>query len=354
MLREKSADALVFDAEITPTQQRNWAQLCPETAVIDRQEVILDIFADRASTRDAVLKVELARLRYQLPRLAGAWTHLSRQRGGAVKARGEGEAQIELDRRQVKTKIAQLEDELETVRKQRATQRKSRERQEIPHGAIVGYTNAGKSSLLKLLSGREVMVEDKLFATLDPMTRQVALPDNQTVLLTDTVGFVRKLPHDLVEAFKSTLEEAVLADFLILVLDVSSPDIDEHWDTTLSVLRELGADTGKVIVVFNKIDRPHDELARLRARSLFPNGIFMSATTGEGVEPLLAALTEAANRHSRVVRLRLPPSRHDLIALAHARTRILEAAYDEEGNMLLTVAANGFYRNKFKEYQIAQ
>ncbi len=354
MVREKSADALVFDAEISPTQQRNWARLCPDAAVLDRQEVILDIFADRASTREAALQVELARLKYQLPRLAGAWTHLSRQRGGAVMARGEGESQIELDRRQVKTKIAQLEDELETVRKQRATQRKSRERQEMPHGAIVGYTNAGKSSLLKLLSGREVAVEDKLFATLDPMTRQVALPGRQTVLLTDTVGFVRKLPHDLVEAFKSTLEEAVLADFLILVLDVSSPDIDEHWDTTLGVLRELGADTGRVIVVFNKIDRPHDELARVRARSLFPNGIFMSAATGEGVEPLLAALSEAAGRHSRIVHLKLPPSRHDLIALAHAKTRILESQYDEEGNTLLTVALSGFYRDKFKEYQVTQ
>ena len=149
-------------------------------------------------------------------------------------------------------RISRLEQELSEVRKQRATGRKQRERHDMPHGAIVGYTNAGKSSLLKLLSGREVMAEDKLFATLDPMTRKVILPDKQTVLLTDTVGFVRKLPHDLVEAFKSTLEEAVLADFLILVLDLSSPEIDEHWDTTLSVLKELGADTDKILVVFNK------------------------------------------------------------------------------------------------------
>ncbi len=351
-LIENHADVLAFDSEITPTQQRNWSRLCPEVAVIDRQEVILNIFAERASTREAVLQVELARLKYQLPRLAGAWTHFSRQRGGAVNARGEGESQIELDRRQIKMKIARLEDELQLVRKQRATQRKSRERHDLPHGAIVGYTNAGKSSLLKLLSGREVMVEDKLFATLDPMTRKVRLPDRQTLLLTDTVGFVRKLPHDLVEAFQSTLEEAVLADFLILVLDVSSPEIDEHWDTTLSVLKELGADTGRVLVVFNKIDRPHDELARIRARSLFANGIFMSAATGEGVEELVRALNVIANEFSGVIKVALPPARYDLVALAHEKTRILEQRYDEVGNTVMTLAANAFYREKFKAFQV--
>lgn len=353
MLKELDADCLVFDTEITPTQQRNWSRLCPDAAVLDRQEVILDIFAERASTREAVLQVELARLKYQLPRLAGAWGHLSRQRGGAVMARGEGEAQIELDRRQIKMKISHLETELAAVRVRRASARKSRERRAVPLGAIVGYTNAGKSSLLKLLSGKEVLAEDKLFATLDPMTRQVELPGNRTVLLTDTVGFVRKLPHDLVEAFKSTLEEAVLADFLILVLDLTSPDIDEHWDTTLSVLRELGADTGKVIVVFNKIDRPHDELAVLRARTLFPNGIFMSAATGEGADELRRAIAEAAGRDRKIMHLVLPPARHDLIALAHAGTRILDSEYREDGSLRMTISANDFYCDKFKDYQVS-
>lgn len=350
MLDELEADVLVFDMEITPTQQRNWSRLCRKVTVIDRQEVILDIFADRASTREAVMQVELARWRYQLPRLAGAWTHFSRQRGGAVNAKGEGESQIELDRRQIKMRIAKLEQELADVRKQRATGRKRRERHDVPHGAIVGYTNAGKSSLLKLLSGREVMAEDKLFATLDPMTRKVVLPDNQTVLLTDTVGFVRKLPHDLVEAFKSTLEEAVLADFLILVLDLSSPEIDEHWDTTLAVLRELGADTDKILVVFNKIDRPHDELAVIRARTLFANGIFMSAATGEGVEELLNSIAQMANEHSRVVTVCIPPARGDMVALAYERTSILESGYDDNGNAVLTLSVNSFYREKFKDF----
>ena len=351
-LKELDADVLVFDSEITPTQQRNWSRLCRDVCVIDRQEVILDIFADRANTREAVLQVELARWRYQLPRLAGAWTHLSRQRGGAVNAKGEGESQIELDRRQIKMRISRLEQELAEVRKQRATQRKQRERHDMPHGAIVGYTNAGKSSLLKLLSGREVMAEDKLFATLDPMTRKVILPDNQTVLLTDTVGFVRKLPHDLVEAFKSTLEEAVLADFLILVLDLSSPEIDEHWDTTLSVLKELGADTDKILVVFNKIDRPHDELALIRAKSLFANGIFISAATGEGVDMLLSSISQLASEHSRVMKLVIPPVRSDLIALAHRKTTVLSNKYDDSGNALMTISCNTFYREKFKDFQV--
>ena len=352
MLEELEADVLVFDMEITPTQQRNWSRLCRKVCVIDRQEVILDIFADRASTREAVLQVELARYRYQLPRLAGAWSHLSRQRGGAVNAKGEGESQIELDRRQIKMRISRLEQELAEVRKQRSTGRKRRERHDVPHGAIVGYTNAGKSSLLKLLSGKEVMAEDKLFATLDPMTRKVVLPDNQTVLLTDTVGFVRKLPHDLVEAFKSTLEEAVLADFLILVLDLSSPEIDEHWDTTLAVLKELGADTNKILVVFNKIDTPHDELARIRARALFSNGIFMSAATGEGVEELLKAIGALASEHSRVFTVVIPPVRGDMTALAYQKTTVLNSDYDENGNTVLTLSANAFYREKFKDFQV--
>mgnify|MGYP003290178205 CR=1 FL=1 len=218
--------------------------------------IIIDIFASRAITREAVLQVELARMKYYLPRLARAWTHLSRQRGGAKGTRGEGETQIEVDRRMIKREISQLTKELEEVRKQRSTQRKLRERSSVLHCAIVGYTNVGKSSILRALSGAGVLVEDKLFATLDPTTRKITLPNNQKLLLTDTVGFVRDLPHDLVEAFKSTLEEAVLSDFLMLVLDISSPIIFEQWETTLQVLHELGAEDKNILVVLNKIDRP--------------------------------------------------------------------------------------------------
>ena len=224
-VKAENADCLVFDCDLSPSQQRNWERLT-KVCVIDRQEVILDIFAGRASTREAVLQVQLARLQYSLPRLTRAWTHLSRQRGGAKGTRGEGEKQIEADRRMVQQRITSLRKELEVVQQQRSTQRKSRDRQNVPHAAIVGYTNAGKSSLLNCISGSAVLTEDKLFATLDPTTRRITLPNNIPLLLTDTVGFVRKLPHSLVESFKSTLEEAVLADFLVLVLDISSPHLD--------------------------------------------------------------------------------------------------------------------------------
>ena len=346
-----NAEVVVFDSELSASQQRNMEKLCGKK-VLDRQEVILDIFAERAITKEAVLQVELARNKYFLPRLTRAWSHLARQRGGVGGTRGEGEKQLEYDKRAVRQKITKLEDELAIVRKQRNEQRKGRVRGRVPQAAIVGYTNAGKSSLLKLLSGREVMAEDKLFATLDPMTRKVVLPDKQTVLLTDTVGFVRKLPHDLVEAFKSTLEEAVLADFLILVLDLSSSEIDEHWDTTLKVLKELGADTDKILVVFNKIDRPHDELAMIRARSLFANGIFISAATGEGTDMLLSAISQLASEHSRVMNLLIPPARADLAALAHRKTTVLASKYDDYGNAVMTISCNAFYREKFKDFQV--
>ena len=353
MAEEAKADVLVFDMEITPTQQRNWSRLCRNLCVIDRQEVILDIFADRANTREAVLQVELARWRYQLPRLAGAWSHFSRQRGGAVNAKGEGESQIELDRRQIKMRISRLEQELAEVRKQRATGRKLRERHDVPHGAIVGYTNAGKSSLLKLLSGREVMAEDKLFATLDPMTRKVVLPDKQTVLLTDTVGFVRKLPHDLVEAFKSTLEEAVLADFLILVLDISSPQLEAQWETTLSVLKELGAEEKNILVVFNKIDRVDLERERMllaRTRMLFPDSVYLSTLTGEGMDEFLKRLSALAGSRSRVLRVLLPPSQGQLAALAHAKGNVLESNYRENGDLEMVLSISESWQGKFEPY----
>src|SRR5215207_5456326 len=229
-------DVIIFDHELTPSQQRNWETLSGR-AVIDRQEVILDIFARRAQTREARLQVELARAEYYLPRLTRAWGHLVRQ-GGGIGGRGEGESQLEQDKRRLRTKIDRLKEELKEVRSSRATQRKDRKRTPVPNAAIVGYTNSGKSSLLRRLTGAEVLIEDKLFATLDTTTRKVALPNKQPLLLTDTVGFVRKLPHRLVEAFNATLEESVLADFLIHVLDASQPAVLEYYHTTRRVLSE--------------------------------------------------------------------------------------------------------------------
>ena len=251
-IQAEGIDALIFDNELTPSQQRNWEALT-KVAVLDRQEVILDIFAQRAQTHEARLQIELARLEYALPRLTRAWGHLVRQ-GGGIGAKGEGESQLEQDKRRIRVAIGRLKVELEKVRSARSTQRKDRKRAPVPNAAIVGYTNAGKSSLLRRLTGADVLIEDKLFATLDTTTRKVALPNNQPLLLTDTVGFVRRLPHRLVESFRATLEESVLSDFLIHVLDASQPEVLTFYATTMKVLADLGAEEKRMILVFNKID----------------------------------------------------------------------------------------------------
>lgn len=351
-VKAENADCLVFDCDLSPSQQRNWERLT-KVCVIDRQEVILDIFAGRASTREAVLQVQLARLQYSLPRLTRAWTHLSRQQGGAKGTRGEGEKQIEADRRMVQLRITSLRKELEVVKQQRSTQRKSRDRQNLPHAAIVGYTNAGKSSLLNCISGSDVLTEDKLFATLDPTTRGITLPNNIPLLLTDTVGFVRKLPHSLVESFKSTLEEAVLADFLVLVLDISSPHLDEHWETTMSVLKELGAEDKRIIVVFNKVDLQHDPLVYARVNSLFPHKIMVSTVTGQGIEELKSEFIRYIDRQTQVLKLRIPSARYDLIALAHDKGQVLESEYDDNGDMLMTLNICKTYNTRFKEFSLS-
>jgi GTP-binding protein HflX len=350
-VKEINGDCIIFDSELSPSQQRNWEKLS-KICVIDRQEVILDIFASRASTREAMLQVRLARLQYSLPRLTRAWTHLSRQRGGAKGTRGEGEQQIEVDRRLVQKSISALTKELKEVKQQRDTQRKSRKRNNIPTAAIVGYTNAGKSSLLNRLADAGILAEDKLFATLDPTTRSITLPNNQDILLTDTVGFIRKLPHNLVASFKSTLEEAVIADFLILVLDISSPHVEEHWETTLSVLKELGAEDKDILVVFNKIDLQKDPIMKARARGLFPNGIFISASTGEGIGDLLMQMIKFTKTTSKTLKLQIPPQHHDLIAFAHSKGKVLESKYDDFGNNLLTITINCIYEKKFLDFVI--
>ena len=339
--KETKASCIVFDEDLTPSQQRNWEKLSG-LCVIDRHEVILEIFASRASSREASLQVGLARMEYSLPRLTRAWTHLSRQRGGARGTRGEGETQLEIDRRLVVRKIARLKQELELVRAQRDTRRKRRQEGAIPSGSVVGYTNAGKSSLLNVLSGAHVLVEDKLFATLDPTTRRFKLKSGREVLLTDTVGFIRRLPHDLIMAFKSTLEETVLSDFLVHVLDLSNPEVEQHYETTLSVLRELGAGDRPVITVFNKIDAVDRSVAAnggLYANGLLarlPDALFVSARTGEGLDGLEEAIGMLIARERPVLTFDLPGSRHDLLALIHRTGKILREQYEDN---LIRVAA---------------
>jgi GTP-binding protein HflX len=322
------ADVIVFDEALSPAQQRNWEKLSG-LAVIDRQEVILEVFADRAHTREAVLQVALARMEYSLPRLTRAWTHLSRQRGKGAMG-GEGETQLEQDRRIVRDRITHLKAELAEVRKQRSTQRRRRQRVPVPTAAIVGYTNAGKSSLLNALTGASVLAEDKLFATLDPTTRQLQLRGNQKLLVTDTVGFIRRLPHGLVEAFKATLEEVVVADFLVHVLDVTNPNVSQHHETTLAVLRELGADEKRTITVFNKADAADDE-ARQRAHLLDPQGLLVSARTGKGLDQLVDRCLELIADSLGASTLLIPHGRYDIVARFHEVGHVQHEEQREDG-----------------------
>ena len=337
--KEDGADVIVIDEELSPAQQRNWEKESG-LAVIDRQEVILEIFADRAQTREAVLQVALARMEYSLPRLTRAWSHLSRQRGKG-KMGGEGETQLEQDRRLVRDRITRLKAELIQVISQRATQRRKRQRTPVPGAAIVGYTNAGKSTLLNKLTGAQVLAADKLFATLDPTTRQLTLPDGRTLLLTDTVGFIRRLPHRLVEAFKATLEEVVVADFLIHLLDATNPNVDQHHATTLSVLGELGAADRPMITVFNKIDAiDANTLTRLRASH--PEALFISVHSGAGLDSLLRRCEELAVDDQDSVELLIPHNRYDAVAKLHDVGRVKTQESLDDG-----VKISGRFPRKF-------
>ena len=258
--QENQCNLIVFNNSISPRIQRNLEEIL-DMAVVDRQEIILQIFADRATTKEAKLQVELAQLQYSLPRLKRKWADLSQQRGGVKGAKGSGEKQLELDRRTAQSRIVRLKREIAQISKSRNIQRRNRTEGNVKNVAIVGYTNSGKSTLLNRISDASVLSEDKLFATLDPTTRRVHLPNGGTALFTDTVGFVSDLPHELVDAFKSTLEEAVLADVLVIVLDASREDFLMCWETTRKVLEDLGAFDKPRLVLLNKMDKVTEESA---------------------------------------------------------------------------------------------
>jgi GTPase len=295
LAEEKDCDVVIFDEEISPQQQRNIEKTIG-IPVIDRTELILGVFAQRAQTKEAKIQVQLASFRYQLPRLKRLWTHLSRQRTGGRSGKGgylkgAGERQIEVDRRLIKTKISQLESDLKTVKKQRATQRAKRQKQELPLFAIVGYTNAGKSTLLKALTKASVLVEDKLFATLDTTTRKFTLPNNQAILLIDTVGFIRKLPHQLVAAFKSTLEEVSFADVILHVVDGSSEQAYDQAEVTCIILKELQAGKTPMITVINKADQGVTRSAK-KVQFKLSNSVVISALQKTGFEALLKKMVK--------------------------------------------------------------
>ncbi|MGE9290867.1 MAG: GTPase HflX [Puniceicoccales bacterium] len=331
--RALGCDVIIFDQELSPSQQRNWEKMAEKFLVIDRQEIILDIFGERASTKEARLQIELARMEYSLPRLRRAWTHLGRQRGGVMQ-RGEGETQLEVDQRLVRKRIQRMRAQLEIVRRQRETQRKRRRSVPVPTGAIVGYTNAGKSSLLNALTDSDVLAEDKLFATLDPTSRRLSLPNGQNLVLTDTVGFVRNLPHRLVEAFKATLEEAVVSDFLLHVVDVRSGELEEHKETTESVLEELEALDKPTVLVFNKIDGDVDPSTVSYWRSRYPDAHFVSARTGEGLQALKERMVDLVQQGIRPMKLLIPHDRYDLVHFLHEIGAVDKETYEDGGVLI--------------------
>jgi GTPase len=327
---DAGADVVVFDDPLTPAQQRNLEKTAG-CKVIDRSALILDIFAQRARSLEGKMQVELAQLRYLLPRLTRQWTHLSRL-GGGVGTRGPGETQLEVDRRRVRERIAQLGRRLADVERTRTLHRRERASVPFPTVVLVGYTNAGKSTLMNALTNAGVLVEDRLFATLDPTVRKLRLPHGLVVLLADTVGFIHKLPHQLVEAFKSTLEEVRTADLLVHVVDASHPSWHEHRRIVDDVLAELGAGERPVLYALNKVDR-------LSAGSLPPGsgreGIPISARTGRGVDVLLAGIEERLTAGLERVCCALPSARGDIIALLRRSGTVLEE-YHCDGTVTVT------------------
>lgn len=326
--RAQGVTSVIFDDELSPAQGRNLEGLT-NRKVLDRTQLILDIFAQRARSREGRLQIELAQLQYLLPRLTGMWSHLSRQSGG-IGTRGPGETQLEVDRRRVQERIARLERDLREVRKHRTVQREGRLRRNWPVASLVGYTNAGKSSLLNRLTNAGVLSADKLFATLDPTTRQLTLPNRQKVLLTDTVGFIRKLPHTVIESFKATLEEIQLADLLIHVVDLSHPDYHEQMAAVEETVAELGADQKQTMVVFNKIDTiPDPEIVRSQLHR-YPGSVAISARTGEGMDTFFEELQMRLSAWRMRVEFRIPVVESALLAEMHRVGHVLSTTYEED------------------------
>jgi GTP-binding protein HflX len=325
----ENVDTIIFDDELTPGQARNLEKIF-ECKILDRTSLILDIFAGRAQTREGKLQVELAQLKYLLPRLTRFWTHLTRQKGGIGMRGGDGESQLEVDRRKISERIARLLEELDLVRKQREIQRSGRKRNLWPLASIVGYTNAGKSTLLNSLTGSEVVAEDKLFATLDPTTRRLRLPTNQNVLISDTVGFIRKLPHRLVEAFKATLEEVVEADLLIHVTDLSHPQVDEQIKAVDTVLEEIKAHEKPCMMVFNKIDQVESAGIIEHYLETHRPAVAISAKSQQGFDSFLAELGTQLRPIRQFLELKIPQEKTQVMARLYEVGQVEDRRF--EGN----------------------
>lgn len=347
IVKNEGCDLVVFDNELSPSQM---SVLSSELGVkvLDRSGLILDIFAGRARSREGRVQVELAQYKYLLPRLSGMWTHLVRQTASGGKSpigtRGPGETQLETDRRHIRRKIQKLEEELDQLRRMRGTQRRMREKNAMPTAALVGYTNAGKSTLLNALTGSDIQTGDRLFDTLDTTTRKLSLDENTQALLSDTVGFIRKLPHHLVEAFKATLEELAYADVLLHVIDVSNPDWEEQARITDGIIQELGAQNTPRIEVYNKCDRC--SISELKRGE---NSICVSALTGEGLDELKRRIKTVLFQDMKELTLLLPYDKSSLLDMLHKEGRVLETNYTDEGISITAVCTPEVYA-RIKEY----
>jgi len=326
------ADTVIFDDELSPAQSRNLEKILGRTA-IDRTALILDIFAQHAHTPAGKAQVELAMLRYRLPRLRGKGKALSQQAGGIGTRMGGGETKLEVDRRRLLRRVTKLEEQLKELTKNRQTQRKARARSRLPTVTIVGYTNAGKSTLLNRLTDAGVLVQDRLFATVDPTTRRLDLPGGERVLVTDTVGFVKKLPHQLVQAFRSTLDEVAEADLLLHVVDASAADPRAHMDAVRAVLREINADDVPEMIVFNKADVADPDDAK-RLLQNHPGSVLLSAETGEGIGRLLELVGDRLREMTHVVELVIPYDRGDVVAAVHRHGEVVSESHDEDATRL--------------------
>jgi len=336
LIHRHDGTMVVFDDDLTPSQQANLEKLIPDAKVLDRTALILDIFAQHAVSREGKLQVQLAQLEYVLPRLKGMWGHLEAERlGGGRGARfGAGESQLETDRRLTRRRIAEVKRELKGVSSERNLQRKRRARSGVYRLSLVGYTNAGKSTLLNRLTDAETLVADMLFATLDSTTRRLELPEGREITLTDTVGFINKLPHGLVEAFRSTLDEVRGADLLLQVADASHPQLEAQLLAVQVVLAEIGAADRPSVLVLNKADRLDDE-ARSTLTARYPRAVLASALTGQGMESLIERVAEEAARGSVTLTVLLPYTRGDLVQLAHERGQIISERHTGEGTQLV-------------------
>jgi GTP-binding protein HflX len=339
-------DVVVFDNELTPAQQRNLQQAF-ETDVVDRIALILDIFAQHAHTHEGMLQVELAQHRYRLPRLRGKGVELSRL-GAGIGTRGPGETKLETDRRRILERVSKIERELKDTRKSRATQSKARKKSGLPVVSLVGYTNAGKSTLFNQMTDADVLVEDRLFATLDSTVRQLDLPEGYRALMSDTVGFVRRLPHEVVEAFRSTLEEAADADLLVHVVDASDPDPDGQIEAVRTVLAEIEAGDIPELIVFNKSDISEPNVVD-RLVATHEGSVAVSALTGEGIDDLSTAIAQDLEKSTVTMRLLVPYDRGEVVAALHDAGNVLEEVHGEDGTSL-TVRLPGAVAEGFGEF----